>query len=128
MQGEEHPPLHPAGRLVRCMGVNGALRRVLTRSVLACGSAPLRLAHPPLTPTTRETASASCHAPGCRTIGFARKLPVQERHGHHAAPAQVADKANAASVPQGIYAHRPQSPLSFTKHRQVEMGRHCTPQ
>lgn len=36
------------------MGVNGALRRVLTRSVLACGCAPLRLARPPLTPTTRE--------------------------------------------------------------------------
>lgn len=110
------------------MGVNGPLRRVLTRSVLACGSTPLRLAHPPLTPTSRETASASCHAPGCRTIGFARKLLVQGWHGHHAAPAQVADKANAASVPQGAYARLPQCPLPFAPHRQAEMGRHCKPQ
>lgn len=36
------------------MGVNGALRRVLTRSVLANGCAPLWLARPPLTPTSRE--------------------------------------------------------------------------
>ncbi|HHQ2878409.1 TPA: hypothetical protein ACSPNS_004629, partial [Pseudomonas aeruginosa] len=34
-------------------GVNGALRRALTRSVLACGCAPLRLARPPLTPAPR---------------------------------------------------------------------------
>ncbi|PWC21535.1 hypothetical protein DDT54_18520 [Brenneria nigrifluens DSM 30175 = ATCC 13028] len=39
---------------MRYMGVNGALRRVLTRSVLAYGCAPLRLARPPLTPTSRE--------------------------------------------------------------------------
>ncbi len=44
------------------MDVNGALRRVLTRSVLAYGCAPLRLARPPLTPTTRETHSESWRA------------------------------------------------------------------
>lgn len=44
------------------MDVNGALRRVLTRSVLACGCAPLRLVRPPLTPTTRETRSESWRA------------------------------------------------------------------
>lgn len=54
--------LHPAERLLRCMGVNGALSRVLTRSVLACGCAPLRLARPPLTPTTRE------HGPNAESL------------------------------------------------------------
>ena len=62
-------------------------------SMVPC--APLRLARPSLTPTMRETASESF-----RAISFARKLPVQGWHGHHAAPAQAADKANAALVPQ----------------------------
>ncbi|ABP80839.1 conserved hypothetical protein [Stutzerimonas stutzeri A1501] len=75
------------------MGVNGALRRVLTRSVLACGCAPLRLARPPLTPTTRESAPMPSRFSRCRWISLARKLPVQEWHGYHAASAQVADKA-----------------------------------
>ncbi|MDT4837188.1 hypothetical protein FQZ97_709120 [compost metagenome] len=75
------------------MGVNGALRRVLTRSVLACGCAPLRLAHPPLTPTTREIGPTPSHPPRYCRMGFARKLPVREWHGYHATPAQVADKA-----------------------------------
>ncbi len=52
---------------------------------------------------------------GCRAIRFMHKLPVQEWHGHHAAPAQVADKANAASVPQaGAYPHLPQRPSPGT--------------
>lgn len=64
--------------------------------------------------------------PGYRATSFARKLPVQEWHGQRAAPAQVADKANAASVPQaGAYPHLPQRPLPFARHRQAEMGRHC---
>ncbi|MDP9655728.1 UNVERIFIED_ORG: hypothetical protein J2W87_003670 [Pseudomonas putida] len=61
------------------MGVNGALRRVLTRSVLACGCAPLRLARPPLTPTTRETISEPLRSKYSAT-SFACKLPVQEWH------------------------------------------------
>tara|TARA_R110002096_G_scaffold432926_1_gene650601 strand:+ start:18606 stop:18800 length:195 start_codon:yes stop_codon:yes gene_type:complete len=63
---------------MRCVGVNGALRRVLTRSVLACGCAPLRLARPPLTPTLRAFLWPIAHRRGgCCGIGFARKLPVQ---------------------------------------------------
>ena len=70
--------LHPAESLLHCMGVNGALRRVLIRSVLACGCAPLRLARPPLTPTLRAFLWPIAHRRGgCCGIGFARKLPVQ---------------------------------------------------
>lgn len=58
VQGEKHP-LHPANRLARYVGVNGALRRMLIRSVLACGCAPLRLARPPLTPIPREFSFAT---------------------------------------------------------------------
>jgi hypothetical protein len=80
------------------MGVNGALRRVLTRSVLACGCAPLRLARPPLTPITREVSLLPSCFSRYRWVSVVRKLPVQEWHGYHAASAQVADKAKAASV------------------------------
>jgi len=71
--------LHPAESLLRCMGVNGALRRVLTRSVLACGCAPLRLSRPPLTPMQREIGPTPSHPPG--TAGWALHASYMCRSG-----------------------------------------------
>ena len=111
------------------MGVNGALRRVLTRSVLACGCAPLRLARPPLTPITREIGPNAEPLPQSRWISLARKLPVQERHGYHAASAQVADKAEGRVSAVGWgYVCACRSPLLLARIGCHEMGRHCTPQ
>ncbi len=112
------------------MGVNGALRRVLTRSVLACGCAPLRLARPPLTPTTREIGPNAEPSPQMPLDGLARKLPVQEWHGYHATPAQVADKAIGRVSGVGKeYVRACRSAFAHCAGLGChEMGRHCTPQ
>ena len=67
--------------------------------------------------------------PQNRWISLARKLPVQERHGYHAASAQVADKAEGRVSAVGWgYVCACRSPLLIARIGCHEMGRHCTPQ
>ena len=108
---------------MRCVGINSALRRVLTRSVLACGLSAV------IAPPTRElclTAEPLLRIPLDR---LSRKRPVQERQGHRVAPVQVADKAEGrvSAAGRGLRTAC-RSIFSFARTRCHNMGRHCPPQ
>ena len=63
------PPL--ATEHCRYVGVKGPLRRVLTRSVLACGCAPRAASAPALDPASAHSTSVASILPLATTIRFA---------------------------------------------------------